>query len=100
MKYFVKIFIRVATGQGKVREKVREFWNFVESQGNLRKVREIKHDLYFIRCCGDQYMTISISKDFPLAASTLVSYFSTHFILNLPFVTQICYLNHKQACTP
>ena len=40
---------RVATGQGKVKEiqgqgileLVREIWNFVESQGNLRKVREI-----------------------------------------------------------
>ena len=43
------IIDRVATGQGKVREiqgqgiseLVREIWNFVESQGNLRKVREI-----------------------------------------------------------
>ena len=43
---------RVATGQGKVREIqgqgkvgilefVREIWNFVESQGNSKKVREI-----------------------------------------------------------
>ena len=40
---------RVVTGQGKVREIqghgilefVKEIWNFVESQGNLRKVREI-----------------------------------------------------------
>ena len=53
--YFQKIMkwisytYRVATGQGKVREIqghgilkfVREIWNFVESQGNSRKVREI-----------------------------------------------------------
>ena len=47
------IYSRVATGQGKVGnsrsgksqgilEFVREIWNFVESQGNLRKVREIQ----------------------------------------------------------
>ena len=57
---------RVTTGQGKVRkiqgsgkgqgifEFVREIWNFVESQGNLRKVRVIQENLYFIRGCGDQ----------------------------------------------
>ena len=41
--------VRVATGQGNSRsgksqgilEFVREIWNFVEGQGNLRKVREI-----------------------------------------------------------
>ena len=49
----VRGIVRVATGQGKVREIqgqgksqgilefVREIWNFVESQGNSRKVREI-----------------------------------------------------------
>ena len=51
--------LREKSGKFKVREKsrnsrIREIWNFVDSQGNLRKVREIKHNLYFIRGCGDQ----------------------------------------------
>ena len=49
LKIFCETAPRVATGQGKVRkiqgqgilEFVMEIWNFGESQGNLRKVREI-----------------------------------------------------------
>ena len=44
---------RSGKSQG-ILEFVREIWNFVESQGNSRKVRDIQENLYFIRGCGDQ----------------------------------------------
>ena len=51
---------RSGKSQG-ILEFVREIWNFVESQGNSRKVREISENLYFIRGCGDQLASPKIS---------------------------------------
>ena len=69
------MIIRVATGQGNSRsgksqgilEFVREIWNFVESQGNLRKF------IFHKRLRS----SITISKNFQLAPSALPSYFLT-----------------------
>ena len=44
---------RSGKSQG-ILEFVREIWNFVESQGNSKKVREILENFYFIRGCSDQ----------------------------------------------
>ena len=96
-----KHVIRVAIGQGNSRsgksqgilEFIREIWNFVESQGNSRNVREIYESLYFIKGCGDQLAYPKIND------TTLTSFFSNHFNLNLPLFTKICYLKHIQACT-
>ena len=51
---------RSGKSQG-ILEFVREILNFVESQGNSRKVREISENLYFIRGCGDQLASPKIS---------------------------------------
>ena len=51
---------RSGKSQG-ILEFVREIWNFIESQGNSRKVREISENLYFIRGCGDQLASQKIS---------------------------------------
>ena len=58
---------RSGKSQG-ILEFVREIWNFVESQGNLRKVREIQENIYFFRGCGDQfsYPNIHFSQRFAI----------------------------------
>ena len=76
------------SGKSKgILEFVSKIWNFVESQGNLRKF------------CKKLWWSNSISKYFRVTPLALASYFSTHFILELPFFTKICYLKHIQACT-
>ena len=49
----IYLFLMVATGQG-ILQFVREILNFVERQGNSRKVREIFKKLQFITNSGDQ----------------------------------------------
>ena len=66
---------RSGKSQG-ILEFVREIWNFVESQGNSRKVREISENLYFIRGCGDQLASPKISAR---AFGARIIFFDTSF---------------------
>ena len=66
-----------------VLELAREIWNFVESQGTLRKVREIFRKFIFHKRLR---WSISTSKILRLVPS-------------LQFFAKICYLKNIQACT-
>ena len=92
--------VREKSGKSKVREKSGNFricqgnlefcWKsgkFKKSQGNLRKF------IFHKRL----WWSIGISKNLLLGPLALASYFSTHFILNLPLFTKICYLKHIQG---
>ena len=94
--------VREKSGKFKVREKSG---NLIICQGNLEfygksgKFKKSQGNLWKFIFHNMLRWSISRSKNFPLAPSALASLFSTHFNLNLPLFTKVCYLKHIQSCS-